>query len=50
MEFTKQELNLIYNCLQDCMNSDDWSSYQEPIEGTLTKIRQMVNNIKQKSF
>lgn len=46
MKFTKQELNLIYNCLQDCLNQDDWSSYEDPIEGTLAKIEEMANNIK----
>lgn len=41
----KSELYLIYNCLQDCMNSDDWSSYQEPLSGTLTKIGKLVDNL-----
>jgi hypothetical protein len=45
MQLNKQELNLIYNCLEDCMNSDDWSSYQEPIEGTLAKIEKMLNKL-----
>ena len=46
MKLNKQELNLIYNCLEDCMNSDTWESYQEPISGTLAKIKQMANNAK----
>ena len=43
MEFNKKELYLIYNCLQDCLNQDDWSSYEDPIEGTLAKIEKMLN-------
>ena len=46
MQLTKQELNLIYHCLQDCANSDDWQHMQEPIWGTLSKIQQMANNTK----
>jgi len=44
--FKKSELYLIYNCLQDCMNNDNWESYQEPISGTLTKIGKMLENTK----
>jgi hypothetical protein len=43
--FKKTELYLIYNCLEDCMNSDDWESYQEPISGTLAKIKKIVDNL-----
>jgi len=47
--FKKTELYLIYNCLEDCMNSDDWKSYQEPIEGTLTKIGAMLYHLDKKA-
>ena len=46
MQLNKQELNLIYNCLEDCLNQDDWSSYANPIEGTLAKIELMASKLK----
>ena len=45
MQLTKQELNLIYNCLEDCMNSDDWWFVRTELDGTLTKIKQMVGKM-----
>ena len=43
MQLTKQELNLIYHCLTDCANSDDWQHLDHEIWGTAAKVRQMVD-------
>ena len=45
MQLTKQELNLIYNCLEDCMNQDDWWFVSNELSGTMTKIKKMVDNL-----
>ena len=44
MQLTREELELLRNCVQDCANSDDWKSYQEPFEGILSKFSKMINN------
>ena len=43
--FKKTELYLIYNCLEDCMNSDDWWFVTNELSGTMTKIKKMVDNL-----
>ena len=45
MQLTKQELNLIYNCLKDCINSEDWWFAAPELSGTMNKIKQMVKNL-----
>jgi hypothetical protein len=32
------ELDIIYECLEDCLNSDDWEFKSDPISKTMTKI------------
>jgi hypothetical protein len=46
MELTKHELNLIYNCLEDCANSDSWEHYSDIVWELSIKVKEMVNNIK----
>ena len=52
MELTKQELNLIYHCLEDCANSDSWEHLDQEIWNTAAKIREMIDseNFKLPSF
>jgi len=46
MELTKSELDLIYNCLQDCANSDSWEHYADIVWELSTKVKEIANNIK----
>ena len=47
MQLTKQELDIIYHCLQDCMNSDDWWFVRNELSETMTKIKKIAKNTKQ---
>ena len=38
LELNSDELDLIYNCLEDCLNSDDWEFNIDLISNTMTKI------------
>lgn len=38
MQLNKTELELIYNCLEDCLNSDDWRFSTDLISKTMDKI------------
>ena len=37
-QLNSDELDLIYNCLEDCLNSDDWEFNIDLISNTMTKI------------
>jgi len=37
-QLNSDELDLIYNCLEDCLNSDDWEFNTDLISNTMTKI------------
>ena len=38
MQLNETELELIYNCLEDCWNSDDWRYSKDLISKTMAKI------------
>ena len=38
------ELDIIYDCLEDCLNSDDWEFNADPISKTMTKIDKIRRN------
>ena len=37
-ELNISELDTIYDCLEDCLNSDDWEFNTDLISKTITKI------------
>ena len=41
MQLNSEELDLIYNCLEDCLNSDDWRFSTELISETMAKIEKI---------
>ena len=44
MKLTKEELELLRNCVQDCANSDNDPTAIDQCWGILSKIDKMINN------
>ena len=38
LQLNSDELDLIYNCLEDCLNSDDWRFSTDLISNTMDNV------------